>query len=77
MHEVGGYETPIWALTWIVQSWARGLKGAALTEFMSLRMADLMAPALEYLERSYVTELSEEKNFELACGTTIRGSKRL
>jgi hypothetical protein len=33
---------PIWSLTWIVRSWADGLRGSAREEFLGLRMKDLL-----------------------------------
>lgn len=75
-HEVPPYALPIWTLTWMLNSWSRGLDGEALEEFLNLRVSDLLAESTSYLDRPFVTRLSDDKNFELACGTTIIGTKR-
>jgi len=62
---------PIWGLTWILRNWAQGLEGAALEEFLNLRVGELLGEPVEYLERGFVTGLSEEKNFELACASVL------
>jgi SAM-dependent methyltransferase len=74
-HEVYDSVLPIWALTWIAQSWADGLTGKAKQEFLDLRIADLLEPGRKYLNRSFVRELSTEKNFELASATVLFGHK--
>lgn len=76
LHEVYDRVLPIWTLTWIANSWAQGLSGEALEEFKSLRVADLLTPATDHLDRSYVQQLSEEKNFELASATAMHAVKR-
>jgi SAM-dependent methyltransferase len=75
-HEVYFSVLPIWSLTWIVKSWAEGLTGAARQEFLDLKMSDLLESGGKYLERSFVTELPTEKNFELASATVLFGHKR-
>ena len=62
---------PIWGLTWILRNWAQGLHGPALDEFLNLRVSDLLGEPPEYLDRGFVTGLSEAKNFELACATVL------
>ena len=62
---------PIWGLTWILRSWAQGLHGDALDEFLNLRVGELLGEPAEYLERGFVTGLPETKNFELACATVL------
>jgi len=52
---------PIWSLTWILQSWAAGLRGKTRKDFMQMRIADLMESADKYLDKPFVTELSAEK----------------
>ncbi|MEM7015788.1 MAG: class I SAM-dependent methyltransferase [Pseudomonadota bacterium] len=68
--------SPIWALTWMLQSWANGLEGAAKDEFMQLTVADLMNNAESYLNRAFVHELSQEKELELACATVLFAHKK-
>jgi SAM-dependent methyltransferase len=75
-HEVYASVLPIWTLTWIARSWAGGLTGPAKEEFLNLRIADLLEPGGQYLGRSFVKELSTEKNFELASATVLFGHKK-
>ena len=74
-HEVPASLLPIWSLSWILNSWVNGLKDNARNEFMSLRIQDLMGDPTSYLQRNFVTDLSHEKNMELASGTMIHGKK--
>lgn len=67
---------PIWSLTWIVESWAKGLPERAREEFLSLRLGDLLAAPITLVERPWVRELSREKNFELASATVLFAHKR-
>jgi SAM-dependent methyltransferase len=66
---------PIWTLTWILQSWAAGLTSTAKEEFLNLKIADLLQEPQVYLERSFVRNLSREKNLELASACTIFAHK--
>jgi SAM-dependent methyltransferase len=66
---------PIWSLTWIIRSWADGLKDRARSEFLNLRMADLLESGESYLNRSFVRDLGDGKNFELASATVLFGHK--
>ena len=74
-HEVYGSVLPIWSLAWIVRSWAEGLSGRAKEEFLDLKMSELLDSGDKYLGRAFVTELSSEKNFELASATVLFGHK--
>ena len=75
-HSVPPSGLPVWALNWILRSWAEGLEGRVREEFLAMRVGDLIAedPA-GYLGRDFVTGLSAEKNFELACTTMLLGKK--
>jgi SAM-dependent methyltransferase len=73
--EVYDHVLPIWALAWIAQSWADGLAGAAREEFLDLRLRDLLQPPKSFLPRSFVRELSHEKNLELACACVLFARK--
>lgn len=67
---------PVWALTWILRSWYDGLPPSTRASFANLRIRDLLGEGHEYLERDFVKELSQEKNFELAATTMLIGKKR-
>lgn len=73
--DVYGGVLPIGALTWIIRNWADGLKGKTRNDFLNLRLSDLMEAGDKYLERPFVTELSVEKNLELACATVLFAHK--
>jgi SAM-dependent methyltransferase len=67
---------PIWALVWMLRSWAEGLPQDARHAFSNLRVGELFGEGHEYLDRDFVRELPREKNFELAATTQILGRKR-
>lgn len=73
--EVPASLLPIWSLTWIVNSWAAGLTGKAKEEFLNLKLRDLIEPAHTFLDRSFVTTLPDDKNFELASGCLLFAHK--
>ncbi|MCW5701030.1 MAG: methyltransferase domain-containing protein [Bradyrhizobium sp.] len=66
---------PVWSLTWIVQSWARGLRGGVREEFLDLKLRDLLAAPNELLARRWVRDLPDDKNFELASATMVFAHK--
>ena len=68
---------PIWSLTWIVKSWADGLHGSTREQFLSTTLRDLLASPADLLDQTWVRSLSEQKNFELACGTLLFAHKSL
>lgn len=74
-HEVPDSVLPIWSLTWILNSWASGLNGEALSEFKSLTVADLLSDPIQFLNRRFVRDLSYDKNMELASATVLFGTK--
>ena len=76
--KVTTYESvyPIWSLTWILHSWAAGLQGKTKRDFMKMRISDLMENADKYLNMPFVTELSTEKNLELASATVLFAHKQ-
>jgi len=75
-HEVIDSLLPIWALTWIVQSWADGLTEDVRNEFLGQPVRALMENASTLVEKRWVRELPRERNFDLACGTLLIGQKR-
>ncbi len=67
---------PIWSLTWILRNWVNGLKDQAKEEFLQLKVADLIDAPGKYLSKSYVNELPDEVNRELAYATVIFAHKK-
>jgi hypothetical protein len=75
-HYVPAPTAPIWALTWFLNSWCAGLEGTTRTEFLQMKIADLVHLPEKYLQDKFVTELSVAKNFELASATVLRARKK-
>jgi hypothetical protein len=74
-HWVPNRGLPITTLTWILKSWAAGLTGDVKEDFLNKRVRDLVGDPKGYWEEAFVRDLSNEKNFELACTTFLRASK--
>jgi len=66
---------PVWTLSWFLKSWADGLSKKTRQDFLSMKVADLISNPWDYLKQDFVTELSKEKQFELASTTMIIGKK--
>jgi hypothetical protein len=75
-HTVPEENLPINWLTWALNSWVAGLTGPAREEFLSLRISDLIGDPVPLRSRTWVRELPEERNFELALGTMLLARKR-
>ncbi len=67
---------PIWSLTWILQSWAAGLKGKTKEDFKQLKVGELLDNPKKYEYEPFVKELTAEKNLELASATVLFAHKR-
>ncbi len=67
---------PIWALSWFLNSYVAGLPVEAAEKFRKLTVEELRAPAYEFLDRDFVTELRASTNIELACGCILVGTRR-
>jgi SAM-dependent methyltransferase len=68
---------PVWSLTWIIRSWAEGLKEPSRSEFLAMRLSDLLTIAPDLLDRAWVTGLSADKNTELASANLLNARKPL
>lgn len=66
---------PIWTLSWILNSWVNGLQGQTQQDFLNMKVSDLLDTPVNYLGQNFVTELSVEKNIELACTTALIATK--
>jgi hypothetical protein len=62
-------------LTWFLRSWADGLNGATREAFLGMRVQDLLGDPITYLNDPFVTQLSTEKNLELASACLLRAHK--
>ena len=74
-HIVARSTLPLFSLTWFVQSWARGLRGQARDQFLSMRLSELVKQPSELADQRWVTELPDETNFELASATMLFAHK--
>jgi hypothetical protein len=66
---------PIFALQWIIQSWANGLSGDAKQQFLDARMSDFMVNPVSLMDRQFATQLPHAQQVELACGNMIEARK--
>ena len=73
--EVYASVLPIWSLSWIIQSWADGLPDATKREFLDMRLEDFLKTPTSFLNAPFVTELSADKNLELASACVLFGRK--
>ncbi len=69
------YYSPLFAASWFLGSWTKGLSESTKEEFMNMRVRELIEAAPRDLERPICTELNNAKIFELASGTVLRGRK--
>jgi SAM-dependent methyltransferase len=67
---------PIWSLSWILRNWHDGLPEIERQGFSELTVGELMGSPESFLERPFVTQLPEDKNFELASATVLLGRKK-
>lgn len=65
------YGTPIWTLSWFLNSYLAGLPPETREEFRKMRVDELLDKAVNYRDKNFVRELSEKANFELACTTSV------
>jgi SAM-dependent methyltransferase len=66
---------PINALSWILNSWISGLPEVSKKKFLDMRIKDLCENPLVYLNQDFVSDLTKEKKFELACTIMLKGKK--
>ncbi len=66
---------PVWALTWILDSWSKGLDEATRARFLELTVRDLVQDPAACGDLDFVAGLSEAAQTELACGNALSGRK--
>ena len=66
---------PVWALSWILNSWARGLSEETRATFERMTAAELMRPPGELLQAPFAASLPAATQLELACGSGILAVK--
>jgi SAM-dependent methyltransferase len=69
---------PMVALSWFLREWMKNLPAESQKKFRKLKVADILAQPPEAFSReTFVADLSEEANFQLACATRMIGQKRI
>ena len=76
-HGVPHYFHPAWTVSWILNAWLAGLSEGTRDEFLRLTVADLTTFTVDQMSRSYVSELDEQKQFDLASGTFLIARKAM
>lgn len=66
---------PIWSLWLLIMHWAAGLTEPTKSEFLNLKLSDLMHHPVAIMNQDFVTKLSADKNFELASTTALFATK--
>jgi len=75
--EVNAGGMPIFMLSWVLRRWAEELPRRTRSEFLQLKVGDLIQDPIEQLEKPYVTLLPEQVRFELAATTSLFARKPL
>ena len=70
------YGLPIWSLNWFLRDYLAGLPPETRESFRQMRVGELLARTEQYLPQDFVRKLSPEKNFELACVTSVWAVKK-
>jgi SAM-dependent methyltransferase len=66
---------PIHTLSWLIRSWLMGLNEETAKSFMDKKVSEFLETSA-LLPQPFCAELSEEKNFELACATSLFAHKK-
>lgn len=73
--EVNAGGRPIFTLTWILSAWLAGLPEPTRRKMKRMRVKDLTKSPFELWQMPFVTELSSDKNLELASTTSLFARK--
>lgn len=66
---------PAWALSWILNSWSRGLDAATREKFETMTVAELMRDPWPHMQDGFIANLSRDAQRELASGSVLRATK--
>ncbi len=75
-HTVPFFFHPVWAASWFLNSWANGLTEISRHAFENMTVKELIDFRVEDMDMPFVAELDENKQFELASGTYLIGTKQ-
>ena len=68
---------PIHSLTWILNSWSQGLTDQTKENFFNMRVGELVGSPQDYFSEPFVSEISEQKKFELGATTAMWAKRSL
>jgi len=75
--KVNPNQSPIFALTWMLKEWVKGLEGEALESFKKLSVEDFLAKhSVQHLKEAYCKELSQQHQQVIAAGSFLIARKR-
>lgn len=66
---------PIWALQWILSSWANGLPATERKAFEAMTVKDLLRPPPEQIAAPFCQALPHEAQLAIACATVLTATK--
>jgi len=66
---------PICTLSWLLNSYLRGLPQPVAEDFRKMKVSELINDPLEHLYKDFVTQVSPETNEELACVNSLIAQK--
>lgn len=66
---------PIWALQWILASWADGLPPETCEAFRKMTVEDLLRAPGDQIGKPFCRDLPPNKTMELACATILTARK--
>jgi len=70
------YGWPIWTLTWFLNRYVDGLPPDTAERFKAMRVADLLAPADQYLADDFVLDLDPGARTEIASVNYVIATRR-
>jgi len=68
---------PMWTLHWFLSVYLQNLPSPTRDKFSNMKVQDILAKdPISWVDAEWVTELSDQANWTLACTTTLVGRKR-
>lgn len=67
---------PVHAIHWIFGLWQSGLSGNTREDFLNMTVRDFLSPPMSLVERPFASELSIQRQLEIACATVLTAIKR-
>lgn len=70
------YGQPIWALNWFLDSYTKGLPSDLADKFKNMKVSEFLGDPMSFIDKDFVTNLSNEKKIELSCVNFINARKK-